>query len=199
MYLRYQFHDRHVIGFRFHAILGGWLLIANFVINSPANLPVWTVETSYRGISNYHNNRMGITTGAMHELRTHLSFTQLRFHCNKQQGRTFHVTTAPNSTGEAVVQYFSGQTDTLPYSCSSFVRMKDDSSYLAKQCSQWGNDGSQFAGKWGHVSVKGETRMYDHTAFIANLYHWKITKGDWLCDDKTAPLSSGDSWKIYLR
>ena len=197
--MRYRFHDRHVIGFRFHAILGGWLLIANFVINSPANLPAWTTETSYSGISNYHNNRMGITTGAMQELRAHLSFTQLRFHCNKQQGRTFLVTTAPNSTGEAVVQYFSGQTDTLPYSCSSFVRMKDDSSYLAKQCSQWGNDGSQFAGKWGHVSVKGETRMYDHTAFIANLYHWKITKGVWLCDDKTAPLSSGDSWKIYLR
>ena len=166
--------------------------------------PVWTTETSYRGISNYHNNRMGITTSAMNELRTHLSFTQLRFHCSKQQGRTFHVTTVPNSTGEAVVQYFSGQNDTLPYSCSSFVRMKDDNSYLAKQCSQWGNDGiSRFVGKWGHANKRGETRMYDHTAFVAGLYHWMITDGVWLCDDKTAsgylPLSPGDSWKIYLR
>ena len=189
--------------FCFHSILGGWLLIANFVINSPADPPVWTAETSYRGISNYQNNRMGITTSAMNELRTHLSFTQLRFHCRKQQGRTFHVTTVPNNTGEAVVHYFSGQTDTMPYSCNSFVRMKDDSSYLAKQCSQWGNDGSQFVGKWGHVSKRGETRMYDHTAFVAGRYHWKITHGTWLCDDKTAsgylPLSSGDSWKIYLR
>ena len=194
--------DWHVIFF--HSILGGWLLIANFVINSPANPPVWTTETSYRGISNYHNNRMGITTSAMNELRTHLSFTQLRFHCSKQQGRTFHVTTVPNSTGEAVVQYFSGQNDTLPYSCSSFVRMKDDNSYLAKQCSQWGNDGiSRFVGKWGHANKRGETRMYDHTAFVAGLYHWMITDGVWLCDDKTAsgylPLSPGDSWKIYLR
>ena len=140
----------------------------------------------------------------MNELRTHLSFTQLRFHCSKQHGRTFHVTTAANSTGEVVVQYFSGQTNTMPYSCNSFVRMKDDSSYLAKHCSQWGNDGiSQFVGKWGHNDRRGETRMYDHTAFVANRYHWKITDGVWLCDDKTnngyLPLSSGDTWKIYLR
>ena len=33
-------------------------------------------------------------------------------HCSKQQGRTFHVTTAANSSGESVVQYFSGQTNT---------------------------------------------------------------------------------------
>ena len=28
--------------------------------------------------------------------------------CSKKNGRTFHVTTADNITGEAVVQYFSG-------------------------------------------------------------------------------------------
>ena len=39
---------------------------------------------------------------------TGLSFTQLRLYCSKKNGRTFHVTTADNITGEAVVQYFSG-------------------------------------------------------------------------------------------
>ncbi|XP_078346676.1 uncharacterized protein LOC144631960 [Oculina patagonica] len=178
---------------------GGWLLVANFVINNPSSLPVWTAETSYRGISNYHNNRMGIPTSAMNELRTHFSFTQLRFHCRKQKVRTFHVTTVANSTGEAVVQYFSGQTDTMPYSCNSFVRMEDDDSFLAQQCSKWGNDGAQFAGKWGHKSKIGEPRMYDHAAFVAYAYHWILTGGVWSCDDKNAPLSAGDFWKVLVR
>ncbi|RMX59241.1 hypothetical protein pdam_00005696 [Pocillopora damicornis] len=43
---------------------------------------------------------MGITVSALKELRLRLSFTQLRFHCSKKQGRTFRVTTVSNSTGE---------------------------------------------------------------------------------------------------
>ena len=74
----------------------------------------------------------------MKELWTHLSFTQMRFHCSKQRGRTFHVTTVINSTGEAVVQYFSGQTDVLPSSCNSFFTMDDDTSKAVKVCEVWG-------------------------------------------------------------
>ena len=77
---------------------------------------------------------MGITVSALKELRSHLSFTQLRFHCSKKQGRTFRVTTVSNSTGEAVVEYFSGQTDLHPDSCGSFQRMEDDNSKLAMEC-----------------------------------------------------------------
>ena len=89
-------------------IPGGWLLVANFVSNftSPSR---WTAESSYRGVRNFTNNKMGITVSALKELRSHLSFTQLRFHCSKKQGRTFRVTTVSNSTGEAVVEYFSGR------------------------------------------------------------------------------------------
>ena len=75
----------------------------------------------------------------MKELRTQLSFTQLRFHCRKNKGRTFHLTTAANSSGEAVVQYFSGQTDANPKACGSCVRMNDDNSMLAADCNQWHN------------------------------------------------------------
>lgn len=43
-----------------------------------------------------------------------MPFTQFRLHCSKQQGRTFHVITAANSSGGAFVQYLSGQTDVNP-------------------------------------------------------------------------------------
>ena len=182
-------------------LLGGWLLTSNFMVDSSTIPPAWTAEPSYRGISEFINHKMGITISAMKELRRHLSFTQMRFHCNKQQGRTFHVTTAANSSGESVVQYFSGQTNTRPDSCLSFVRMKDDNSYLARYCAQWGNSG--FAGKWGHRNKESETRLYDHTAYVAHQYHWLITSGERLCDDRNdntfITLSKGDFWKIFVR
>ncbi|CAH3039748.1 unnamed protein product [Pocillopora meandrina] len=105
----------------------GWLLVENFVSNftSPSR---WTAESSYRGVRNFTNNKMGITVSALKELRSHLSFTQLRFHCSKKKGRTFRVTTVSNSTGEAVIEYFSGQTEEHPDSCGSFQRMEDDNS-----------------------------------------------------------------------
>ena len=85
--------------------------MSNAVIDDSSSTPQLSVETSCRGISNHYNNQTFLTKSAMNELRTHLALTQLRFHCSKQQGRTFHVATVANSTGEAVVQYFSGQTD----------------------------------------------------------------------------------------
>ena len=42
--------------------------------------------------------------------------------------------TADNITGEAVVQYLSGQMDVQPASCGSFVRMENDNSRLAGVC-----------------------------------------------------------------
>ena len=80
---------------------------------------------------------MVLQKSVMKELRRHLSFTQLRFHCRKKQGRTFHVVTASNSSGEAVVRYFSGQTDEQPDACGSFVRLTwDDNSKLARHIQQ---------------------------------------------------------------
>ena len=182
-------------------LLGGWLLTSIFMVDNPTTPPAWTTEPSYRGITKFTNHKMGITISAMKELRRHLSFTQMRFHCSKQQGRTFHVTTAANSSGDAVVQYFSGQTNTRPDSCLSFVRMKDDNSYLTRDCATWGNNG--FAGKWGHGNKDSETRLYDHTAYVARQYHWLTTSGERLCDDRNdntfITLSKGDFWKIFVR
>ena len=138
---------------------------------------------------------MGISVSALKELRSHLSFTQLRFHCSKKQGRTFHVTTVSNSTGEAVVEYFSGQTDVRPDSCGPFQRMEDDNSKLVIECESWNNDG-----KWGHNGSNVERRLYIGVARVLHSYRWSLRYRYWYCDDwYHVPVSPGDFWKIYVR
>ena len=184
---------------------GGWLLVANILgmYKTGSIQQSWAPASSYDEINNYnYSQNVGITASALGRLRLHLNFTQLRFHCSKQHGRTFHVITATNSKGEAVVQYFSGQTDTLPGSCDSFRRMNDDTSVLALNCALWGNDGRQYVGKWGHHDKKDATfRLYDHAAFIASGYHWHIVGDYWFCDDaiNLFTKSARDFWKIFVR
>ncbi|XP_078348861.1 uncharacterized protein LOC144633847 [Oculina patagonica] len=176
---------------------GGWLLVANIVINGRLPSLSSRPDDDYQGIQNYFNNLTRISNSAMKQLRAHLPFTQIRFHCSKQQGRTFHVTTAPNSTGEAVVQYFSGQTDIKPDACGSFVRMTDDNSRLASSCRLWGTDG-----KWGYDKFKGEARMYGNAAYIPRKYIWSINPykdGRKECDDTSDTVSKGDFWKVFVR
>ena len=160
-----------------------------------------SVVTSYREISDYQSNKMIITTSAMKELHGDLNFQQIRFHCRKRSvGRTFHVVTAANSSGNAVVQYFSGLTDVEPVSCGSYVRMEDDNSELARRCSEW-NYGQ--SGKWSrNVGSWNNTvqRLYNHAAWIAGRYHWALVeRNPFECDDMHASPSSGDFWKVLVR
>ena len=99
---------------------------------------------------------------------TKTAMNELRSHCSKKNGRTFHVTTADNITSEAVVQYPSGQMDVQPASCGAFVRMENDNSRLAGLCQKWGpKNGSYNAAKWGEGF--DQTRSYDHPAIIGRL------------------------------
>ena len=174
-------------------ILGGWLLVSDVVVGSSSRRFNFPVETSYQGVS---NSQKVLSKTAMNQLRTHLSFTQLRFFCRKQ--RTFHVMTTLNSAGEAVVQYFSGQTNTMPASCGSYVKMDDDNSVLAGVCSRWGWDGSYNVGKWGHK--RDQTRLYDHPAFTKGYIFWIAPDSSrWECDDQYAGVTSGNVWKIFVR
>ncbi|CAH3148806.1 unnamed protein product [Porites evermanni] len=75
---------------------GGWLLVSN-VISHGSSTTQLPLKTSYRGVS---SKEMLLTKSAMKELRKHLHFTQIRFHCKKGGGRTFHITTAANSKGD---------------------------------------------------------------------------------------------------
>ena len=158
----------------------------------PSQLPV---KTSYHGIT---SDQMVLTKTAMNELRTHLSFTQLRFHCSKNNGRTFHVMTVANSTGEAVVKYFSGQTDVQPSSCGSYVRMKNDNSRLARVCQNWGKENGVYTvGKWGHD--QNQDRLYICPALTLNKYHWYTSSSYFYCDDLIPNQTSGNFWKVYVR
>lgn len=179
-------------------ISGGWLLVSRLVLSSsthPSRLPV---KNSYRGIS---SKQVFLTTTAMKELRKVLPFTQIRFLCKKKRpGRTFHITTAANSKGEAVVQYFSGATDAFPASCGSFVTMNNDNSRLARLCNKWGNErGSYYVAKWGHDGMDRESRLYNLVAFVRASYHWMNVGGSCECDDYSRSVSSGDFWKVYVR
>ena len=113
------------------------------------------------------------------------------------------MVTASNSTGEDVVEYFSGQTDVQPASCGSFVRMEDDNSQLAARCANWGYKKS---GKWGGVSwlsSSSDEMMYDHALFILSVSHWLVGKtgGRWECDDFHIPPNPvpNSVWRIFVR
>ena len=144
---------------------------------------------------------MVISPDGLRQLRKNLSFTQLRFHCRKQHhGRTFHVKTAANSSGQAVVRFFSGDTDVFPEACGSFEKLQGDNSELASRCAEWGKEKkAYYVGKWGH---EGHKELHIYSAFILSTYHW-ITSPDqdrWECDDVLAKhMSNGDFWKIYVR
>ena len=166
----------------------------NVITGSPHSNQL-SVVTSYRGISDYHGNKMVITTSAMKELYGDLNFQQIRFHCRKHSvGRTFHVVTVANNSGNAVVQYFSGLTDALPDFCGSYVRMEDDDSRMAKQC---------FSAQWSSRRVKEEKsvkRVYDNAVQIPGKHFWNLTKRkNFECDDYAASQSSGDFWKVFVR
>ena len=106
------------------------------------------------------------------------------------------MTTAANSSGEAVVKYFSGQTDASPKACGSFVRMKDDNSKLAADCNQW-------SGKtWG----SGSGNKFRVVAYVNGKYHWLLEGSSrWECDDynyngaEYFGLSTGDFWRVFVR
>jgi len=97
------------------------------------------------------------------------------------------VITVANSTGEAVVQYFSGQTDVQPDACGSFVKMGNDNSRLAGACDRW------YRGKWGWRG--DEDRLYYHPAGFSG-YYWLLRPNYPAlsgCDDRYEVLmSAGD-------
>ena len=172
------------------------------VITGSSHYDQLSVVTSYRGISDYQSNKTVITTSAMKELYGDLNFQQIRFHCRKHSvGRTFHVVTAANSSGNAVVQYFSGLTDVEPVSCGSYVRMEDDDSKLARRCSEW-NYGQ--SGKWSRSDDgrwnNAVQRLYNHPAWIQSEHHWDLVdRNPFECDDFLVSASSGDFWKVFVR
>ena len=169
------------------------------MIKDQDDLPQLLLETSYRKVDSYKSNNLVLKNSALNDLKTLMPFTQMRFHCRKPGGSTFHIVTTGNGTGEAVVQYFTGQTNTMPDSCGSYIKLWDDSSKLANLCADWGyENGNYHVGKWGH---EGMRELYDHPAFTERAYHW-LTFTRWECDDfKQSPYLPPNEtfWKIFVR
>ena len=170
----------------------------------------FSLAIDYRQIIDYKNQKLAITTYALQDLGSKMSFNQLRFFCRKKiPGRVFDIATnKTNSLGQEVVKYFTAQTDTLPKSCGSYYRLPDDNSTLASQCSQWGRESitKYFVGKWhydGALVIKD--RLFNHVAFIASKAHWLIQQpgGRWECDDykntNGYTISRNDFWKVFVR
>ena len=169
-------------------------------IKDQDDLPQLLLETSYRKVDSYKSNNLVLKNSALNDLKTLMPFTQMRFHCRKPGGSTFHIVTTGNSTGEAVIQYFTGQTNTMPDSCGSYIKLWDDNSKLANLCADWGRENHNYnVGKWGH---EGKSELYDHPAFTQNAYHW-LTFSRWECDDHELSSSylppNGTFWKVFVR
>ena len=145
-------------------LLKSWLLICNVIINQSSPPISLDVEKSYNGISRYNHTKLVLSPDGMREMKTILLFHQLRLHCCKQQhGRTFHVKTAINASGGAVVGFFGGDRR-FPKACDSFEKLKGDNSVLASRCVEWGREnGVYHVGKWGH---EGKKELYIYPAFI---------------------------------
>ena len=169
-------------------------------IKDQDDLPQLLLETSYRKVDSYKSNNLVLKNSALNDLKTLMPFTQMRFHCRKPGGSTFHIVTTGNSTGEAVIQYFTGQTNTMPDSCGSYIKLWDDNSKLANLCAYWGRENHNYhVGKWGH---EGMSELYDHPAFTQSAYYW-LTFSRWECDDHELSASylppNETFWKIFVR
>ena len=168
------------------------------MIDSSSSLPPITTQDDYRKIGDFQSKALILSNNALFELRKHLAFKQLRFHCYKPGARTFNVVTIANSTGESVVRYFTGQVEEFPKASGSFTRLPGDNSRLALRPADWGKEGPTYkVGKWSH---QGKKALWDHAAFIERYADWFLENSRWECDDFMPPNPPvGTFWKIYVR
>ena len=110
--------------------------------------------------------------------------------------------TKNNSLGDAVVKYYTADPTTQPQACDSFTRLPDDSSIVAQNCLKWGyKDGKRELNRWGHSKYHGSWRIYHRPALWENHYYvgFRPSYGYWCDDNRTAALSVGDKFGLYVR
>jgi hypothetical protein len=205
--LRIQFLNIYcIIDTYYH--LGGWTLIARTVVTTDNEaIKSMIRETNYRQISNYSQNNLRIDVPGIKKLRKDMGFSQLRYFCHKKSvGRTFHIITTKNNKGENVVNYFTVDHLNQRNACESYFRGPGDTSVLASNCAKWGNDGINVEiGKWGYYQHNGTFRIYNDPVYWngTNEKYFVNFVPERLCCDENInnlkQLSSGDSWKLYVR
>ena len=107
---------------------GGWTLIRRVTLTD-GSLPskeqqVGVVDYGEQ-LKNYSSNDHVFNMRGFIDLRENLGFEQTRFYCyNKIPGKAFHVAAKGNSLGEALFQYFIGNTTTPPTRAIYFQRFQ---------------------------------------------------------------------------
>lgn len=180
---------------------GGWTLVKR-VIFSGGFQPTIGEEiqtTDYRiQLSNYSSNLHLLVTDGLKNLRSDMGFQQFRFYCRKATpGRVFHITTKTTSLGEAVVQYFTGNTSVPPQACDSFTALPDDNSTLSGECKEWGYPTKNTWGK--NATTSHNIKMYKRLVLWRTQSAVAMGRSYCFCDDLTKNGTDGDTWEFYVR
>ena len=180
---------------------GGWTLVKR-VIFSGGFQPTNKEEiqtTDYRiQLSNYRSNLHLLVTEGLKNLRSDIGFQQFRFYCRKATpGRVFHITTKITSLGEAVVQYFTGNTSVPPQACDSFTALPDDNSTLSGECMKWGYPTKNTWGK--NATTPQNIKLYKKLVLWRTESAVAMGPSDYFCDDLTKNGTDGDTWEFFVR
>ena len=181
---------------------GGWTLVKRVIFSDglqPRNREeIQTIDYRIQ-LSNYSSNLYILVTEGLKKLRSDIGFQQFRFYCRKATpGRVFHITTKTTSLGEAVVQYFTGNTSVPPQACDSFTAQPDDNSTLSGKCMEWGYPTNNTWGK--NATTPQNIKMYKRLVLWRTEKH-AVAMGhsDYFCDDLTKNGTDGDTWEFYVR
>ena len=114
----------------------------------------------------------------------------------------FHIKTNNDAKGASVVEFFT-ECDTQPEACDSFTLLPDDNSTLARNCDMWGY---RTTDRWGHKGFRNDVRLFSRPFLWALKYYYTLYIQDndphgLSCDDhkRSADLSFGDTWRIFVR
>lgn len=179
-------------------------MIAQTLVKNSTSFPAMIREKDFKMIQNYSSGIVRVDTTAILHLKQLINFTQIRYFCRKKAtGRTFHIMTKSDPDGERAVQYLTENPSVQPSACGSFVAFPDDNSYLAPNCSKWGNDGRDTeCNKWGYYQNKGFFRIYNDPIIWEGKHYINLKPSVLACDDSTDnpyPLSQGDKWQLFVR
>ena len=183
---------------------GGWTLVRRVKLTNgsfPSKNQQVTVFDYREQLQNYNSNDHVLSMRGFMDLRADMNFEQMRFYCHKKiPGKVFHVATKTNSLGEAVIQYFTGETTTPPQACDSFSTFPDDNSTLSLQCTEWGT--LQLRDIWGINNSYALSMSFQLVRWITTskeLYVVAMCNGYYFCEDSEKQGSPGDEWKVYVR
>jgi len=181
---------------------GGWTMIGHAVVKREWEAREFhgyekIQSDEYSELAKATSGRYVLSTEGLNSLYDLQPFTQIRFYCHKPyHGRTLDIKT----TSKELVPWLLQRTSwPQPASCGSYLRLNNDTSYLASHCESWQNK------KWNL------NNMYDspfyHSSYSGShgfgLHYYPLTfDTSCSCDDYWAynpHYSEVGEWAWYVR